>query len=270
MHTLQGCRSLHLHGRCIDALELVVGENERTDGSVRTYERTLVTLCTVVGIPYRNEGGHSALLPTGRAVLPCTVDGVIFYEVGNLQQVASLSVDRTNEVLNECRSCILYNLIVGQVGPCRVDSKLLVLATAVNGRIVLVNNVLALLAVGLHDGLLHLLNGKVYRDNLRDAEERGLKDGVGTVAKTNLLCNLCRVDIVNGDVLLCEHTLNLVGDELDELITLEDGVEQERAVLADTTCDIVHVEICLNVACNEVRCGNLVCRADRLVAEAEV
>ena len=58
---------------------------------------------------------------------------------------------------------------------------MVVLATTVYSRIVLVNHVLALLTVRLNDEFLHLLDSQVYRDNTRDTEESGLEDRIGTV-----------------------------------------------------------------------------------------
>ena len=66
-------------------------------------------------------------------------------EVRNLQQVTSLAVDRTNELLNECGSVVFLLSLVLEVSPCRINSELLILTTAVNGCEVLVNNVLTLL-----------------------------------------------------------------------------------------------------------------------------
>ena len=148
-------------------------------------------------------------------------------EVRYLQKVTGLSVDRTNKLLNECGSVILLNSVVGEVGPLGIYSENLVLTTAVNGSIVHVDNVLTLLAVRLNDELLHLLDGKVNGDNLRDAEECRLEDGVGAVAQTNLLCNLGGIDIINLDVLLSEHTLHLVRNKVYELLTVEDSVQEE-------------------------------------------
>ena len=148
-------------------------------------------------------------------------------EVRNLEEVTCLSVDRTNEFLNECWCIVFLNCVVREVSPCWINSELFVLTTAVNSSVVLINNVLTLLAVRLNDELLHLLNSEVNRDNLCDAEECRLEDSVGTVAKTDLLCDLCSVDVVNLDVLLSEYALYLVRDEVYELITLEDCVEEE-------------------------------------------
>ena len=73
---------------------------------------TLVTLDTVVLVPSRNEGLHTALLVSSGTNLPRTVNSAVLYEIADLQQVTGLSVDRTNELLNECGSVILLLSIV--------------------------------------------------------------------------------------------------------------------------------------------------------------
>ena len=64
VHTLHSGRSLHLESivGSSEALDLVLVEDERTDGSVRTDVSTLVTLDTVVLVPNGNEGLYTALL----------------------------------------------------------------------------------------------------------------------------------------------------------------------------------------------------------------
>ena len=271
MHTLESCRSLDLLClKTLDACKLLVGKNERTDSCVRTYERTLVTLDTVLYVPYRNECLNTTLLESCGAVLPCTVNCVVLNEVRNLQEVACLTVDRTNELLNECRSIVSLSLFVSEVSPCRINSKLLVLTAAVDSCEVLVYNVLTLLRVRLNDECLHLLYCEIQRNNLCDTEECRLEDGVGTVAETNLLSNLCSVDIVNCDVVLSEDALYLVRDEVNEFLAVEDCVQEEVTVLAQTACHVVHVQVCLYVASHEVRSIYLVCAVDWAVAETQV
>ena len=191
-------------------------------------------------------------------------------EVRNLQEVTCLAVDRTNELLNECWSVILLSLIVSEVSPSWIYCQLLVLTTTVNSAEVLVNNVLTLLRVRLNDECLHLLYSEIQRNNLCDTEECRLEDGVGTVTETNLLSNLSCVDIVNSDVVLSEVTLYLVRDEVNQLLTVEDSVQQEETVLTQTTCYIVHVEVSLYVASYEVRSIYLISTVDRAVAETQV
>ena len=124
MHALHGGRSLHLEGlEAVEALQLVVGQNERTDGSVRTDVSTLVTLDTVVLVPSGNEGLNTALLVSGSTHLPRTVDSAVLDKCTDRQQVAGLSVDRTNELLNEYGSVILLLGIVREVSPFGLHDK---------------------------------------------------------------------------------------------------------------------------------------------------
>ena len=271
VHTLHSCGSLHLDGvECVETSQFLVGENEGSDGSVRTNECTLVTLDTVVFVPNRNESLHAALLVGGCSVLPRAVNGVVLHKVRNLQQVAGLSIDGANKLFHESGSLVGLGSLVGEVCPFRVNGQLFVFATTVNGSIVHVHNVFALLAVRLHDELLHLFNGQLNGNNTGDAEESRLQDGVGAVAQSNFLCNLGGVDVIDGDVVLCEHALHLVGDEVNQFVALEDGVQQERAILLQTACNIIHVQISLHVACYKVRCCYQIGRADGRVAEAQV
>jgi len=236
------------------------------DGSVRTDVSTLVTLDTVVLVPSGNEGLHTTLLISGGANLPRAVNGVVLNKVRNLQQVTSLSVDRTNELLHECGSVVLLLSVVGQVSPLRLHGQLRVLTTTVDGGVVLVDHVLTLGTVRLQGSSLHLLYSELHRDDASDAEEGRLQDGVGAVAQTNLLGNLRGVDGIYGDVVLCEVALYLVRHELLQLVGVEDGVQQELAVLLQTAGHVVHVEVSLNVASHEVRRGHEVGRAYGRVA----
>ena len=94
------------------------------------------------------------------------------------------------------------------------------------------------------------------------------QNGIGTVAQSNFLTDLRSVDVVHLDVMLSEVALHLVRNEVDELLAVEDGVEQEGTVVAQTTCHIVHMEISLYVASHEVRRVDPIRAADRLVTEA--
>ena len=70
--------------------------------------------------------------------------------------------------------------------------------------------------------------------------------------------------------MVSEVFLHFVRQVLNELVSLPDGVQEERTAVLETASDIVHVEVCLNVASHEVRRGNEVSGVDRLVAETEV
>ena len=129
----------------------------------------------------------------------------------------------------------------------------MVFATTVNGHVVLVNDVLALLAVALDDEFLHLLYGEVYRDDFGDAEECALENGVGAVAKADFLCNLGCVDVIYGDIVLGEVAFDVVGQVLDKFVTFPNCVEKECASVAKAACHIIHAQVSLYVACHEVR-----------------
>ena len=93
---------------------------------------------------------------------------------------------------------------MGRASPLGLHGQLYILTTTVDSGVVLVDHVLTLGTVRLQGGSLHLLNGELNGDDLGDAEEGRLQDGVGAVAQTNLLSNLRSVDGVNGDVVLSE------------------------------------------------------------------
>ena len=183
--------------------------------------------------------------------MPCTVFDTL--ECRYRQQVTILSIDRTNNFVDECRIIVGSSSFNFQVSPSRIYSQLLVFTTTINGSVVLVDYIFTLLTVRLHDELLHLFNSQVYRNNACDTEECRLKDSIGTVTQTNFLCNLCSVDIVNSNIVFCEIFLNLVRQVLSQFFTFPDSIQQESTVLAQTTSYIVHVQVSLNVASNEVR-----------------
>ena len=247
---------------------LVGVKNEGTDSGVGADIRALVTLYAVFVQPLGHESGNTAFLVAGCALLPGAV-GVVL-EGRYRQEVAVLGVDGTYHVLDELGCVVLFHNIFGELSPCGIHIQLVVLAAAVYGCVVLVHNILALLAVGFHDKLLHLLHSEVHGDNLGDAEECALQDSVGAVAEADFLSDTAGVHIINGDIVLCEVTFYVIGQVLGKLLALPDGIEQECAVVAQTTQNIVHVQICLYVAGHEVRCGHQICGADGLVAETQV
>ena len=112
---------------------------------MRTYKRTLVTLATVLSGPSRNEGGYTALLISGSTLRPSTILDTL--EGADGQQVAILSVDGANHLVDEGGIVVGGLHVSGQVAPCGINGQLHVFATAVNGCIVLVNHIFTLLTV---------------------------------------------------------------------------------------------------------------------------
>ena len=114
---------------------------------MRTYIGTLVTLYTVLYVPYRYERLYTTLLKCGGSVLPCTIYGIMLYKIGYFQQVSSLCVDGANQLLHESGSVVSLAFIVSQFCPSGVYSQFLVLTATINSSIVLVYYVLTLLGV---------------------------------------------------------------------------------------------------------------------------
>ena len=268
VHALHGSGCLHLDGFALIALEFFFVEHERTDGSVRTNESTLVALDAVLFLPNRHEGSDATLLVGCCSLFPCSILGNL--EGTDGKKVTVLSVDGTNE-LGDVGGLIAFHLgISGQGSPSGVNGELLVFAATIHSLIVLINHILSLLAVGLHDELLHLFHCKVHGDDFGDAEESRLENGVGAVAETNFLRNLGGVNIVNGNIMLGKVALHIVRQVGCEFFAFPDGVEKEGAVVAQTAKHVVHVEVSLHVACHEVRGLDLIGGADGGVTKTQV
>ena len=107
-------------------------EHERTDRSVRTNVCTLVTLDTVFSIPFGNECSYTTFFVLSCSLMPSTVFDTL--ECRNRQQVAILSVDRTNHFVDESRIIVFSLRFIRQIHPCRIDCQLLVFTATVNGR----------------------------------------------------------------------------------------------------------------------------------------
>ncbi len=87
-------------------------DDERTDRSVRTNVGTLVTLYTVVLVPFGNECGNTALLILGSTLSPSTVSIVDECRYG--QKVAVLSVDGANHLVDEFGVVVGNHCIIGK------------------------------------------------------------------------------------------------------------------------------------------------------------
>ena len=237
---------------------LFVGiEQEGTDGSVRTNIRAAVALYAIILVPFRHKGCHAAFFVGCCALRPGAVNTAQEGAYG--QRIAVLTVDGNNYVGDEL-GCVGYRQrAVGKFCPGRVNLQLVIFVAAVYGLIVHVDYILALLGVALNDEFLHLLNGQINWNDFRDAEEGRLKYGIGAVAKTYLLSYLRGVDIVERDVVLCQIFLDAVGQILGQLIGIPNGVEQESAAGLKTAHNVVHVQICLNMACHEIGRVHQIC-----------
>ena len=114
---------------------------------MRTSVGTLVTLYTVLAVPYGHEALYTTLFIGRGSVLPGTVCGAMVDEIRDFQQVACLRIHRTCKLFYECRSIVLCLVVIGKIGPCGVNGKHFVFASTVDGSVIQLDNVLTFLAV---------------------------------------------------------------------------------------------------------------------------
>ena len=115
-------------------------------------------------------------------------------ERGDGQGIAVHLVDREEDVLDLLDQFRLaFEVVLGDnvfcVGPGSGNVDLHIGGSAgVDGLVVHLDDVHALLGVGLRGLFLHVLDGVRFRQDLGQREERGLKDGVGALAHADLDC----------------------------------------------------------------------------------
>ena len=239
---------------------------------MRAHQRALVALDTVGRIPLGNDGGDATLLVSGGASREGTVDDVL--EGAHGQVVTTLGDHRAHHLINKLGIgiVVLEDEVGGAVelGPCCGDLNLGDLATAVNGSVVHVDNILTLLAVALHDELLHLLDGQVVRNDARNLEEGTLEDGVGAVAQTNLGGDLRGVDDIHINIVEGQILLHIVGKMFLGLFNAPRRVVEERAVLLQAAEAVILAEVARDVDSHEVGRANEVRSQDGLVTETQV
>ena len=245
---------------------------ERADGGVRADKRALVALDAVGGVPLGDYDGRTALFIGGRAGGNRTVDHVAG-EGAHRKVVAVLGRDHVGHVADEFgRQAVVVCVdeaargVLPRCGNLDLD----VVAATVYGRIVHLHDILALLAVGLVDGFLHIGHGLVVGDDARDLEEGALEDGVGASAQTDFAGDLRGVDQIEADVLVDDGLLHEVGDAGEGLFGVPQAVEQQGAALLDALEHIVFVEVRRHVAGHEVGGRHEIRCVDGLVAEAKV
>ena len=181
-----------------------------------THIRALVALDAVVHNPLGNVHSHAALLISSGALGRGAV-GVVL-EGGDRQVLAVEGVDGVHHVVDVIHQ--LGTVASGDLGLRIVHSVLpgsghvhldIAGSAAVDGVVVHLDNGVALTAVRLGGGVLHILDGILFGDDLGNGEEGGLQHGVGAGAQAQLLANLEGVDGVEVDVVFGDEFLHLAG-----------------------------------------------------------
>ncbi len=89
---------------------------------------------------------------------------------------------------------------------------------AVDRVVVELDDLVALLAVGLFDGVLDLGDRLVAGQDARDGEEAGLHDGVGAAAHAGLASHLGGVDAIDLEFEVDDRLLDLAREVLPDLV----------------------------------------------------
>jgi len=230
-----------------------------------------IALETLGSVPHRQVRGDAALFVTGRTQRHRAVLHAL--EGGDGQVVALLGVDGDKDVLDDVGQALVGGLqrLAGKLRPLGLHLDLHQRVDAgVHGGDVHVDDLLALEAVGLLDGILHVGHGILHGDDLGQLEEGGLQHHVGAVAQAQGLRLLVGVDNVELDVVVSDILEDLAGNVLLQLVLRPLAVQQEAAMGLQLVDNVVLGQIRLVVAGDEIRIGHIVGGADGVLAEAQV
>ncbi len=258
-------------GRC----HLGVGQRERADGGVRAHKRALVALDAGVGAPLGHRHGHAALLVGRGAQRELAV--LVADEGGHGQRVAVHASHRLHDALDKGHG-LGTALDIGGLGSSRGALPRLGHVhlhesggAGIDGLVVHVNDVLALLGVGSRGRILHVLDGLFLGHDLGQGEEGGLQDGVGALAHADLDGQVDGVDEVELDVVVGDVALGVGGQVLFKLLGRPLAVDEEAAAGLHVAHDReVLGDVGGVVAGHEVGLVHVVGAADGAVAETQV
>ncbi len=256
-------------------LGLFLGQSEGTDGRVRADEGAVVALDALFGIPLGHGNRDAALLIGGSALLIGAVHMV--HKRGDGQAVAVHLVDGHQDVLDHLDQLGLalehgLVLLVLGVCPCGRNLDLDISGRAgVDGLPVLLDDVHALLGVGVLGGVLHILDGVGLGHDLGEGEEGGLQDGVRALAHADLDGQIDGIDRVELDVVLRDVALGLGVQVVLQLGQIPLAVDEEHAARLDVVDDLEALgDVGRVMAGDEVGLVDVVRALDGLVAEAQV
>ncbi len=217
----RGLAALELGAHGIDGLEGLGGSSSgrrlddlHPDGGVRADQRATAALDAVFRQPFRHVHGDIALLVLGGAGGP----GAVVRHLGDLDLVA-LALDHLGgDLLDEVRgvgrnSSRQFGMTAGGLGHLDLDD---VVHRRVDRAVVHLDDLVALLAVGLLDGALDGRDGLILGEDAGDQEEGGLHDHVDPGAQAQGLGQVDGVDDVEfgllGDQLLLDLGRQLLPD----------------------------------------------------------
>ena len=238
------------------------------DGGVGAGQGALSALDADLLVPDGDLQGDVALLPLGRG----RGEGPVHGHGRNGKVVALVGDDLRQGRLHELRRLVGNHggLVEGAGGGGGDDDLVEVRQRHVHGLEILLDDLLALGAVGLLDGLLDGGDGLFLGEDARDGEEAGLHDGVHAAAHARVARHGVAVDDVEAGLLGDELLLDGVGQLVPDLLGAVGAVEEEDAAGHERAEHVVLFEEDEGVAGQEVGGGDEVGGADGPGPEPEV
>ena len=212
--------------------EFFVVNEIRTDGGMGADEGALVALDTGSRVPKRNAVSDRPLLAEGDVLVHRAIEKLMLLEGGSREFIAIETVDDFDVFVVIGIASIRGNdLLDRELDPFRINLDLAeALGAFVDGVVVLLDDVHALLLVGLLGEFLHPSLGLGIRHDLRaQFEEGGLEGRIGVAAHAGFQSKLIGIDDVELRFLLGEEVLHAVRHGFDEGLIVHVGVEQEGA-----------------------------------------
>jgi len=184
---------------------LFICQEERPDGCMRTYIRTLITLDTLIRLPFRNIYCYSPLFISRNTCRESPVFPV--FECAYRDIVTFKTDYRINDITVKLRNItFVFNSPDFNICPFCRDFHFLNLAASVYRSIVHIHNIFTFSAIGLVNGFLHFLFSLLIWNNVGKLEECSLHYCVGPVAQPDFLGNSSSINNIEVD-LVFSHVL---------------------------------------------------------------
>ncbi len=132
------------------------------------------------------------------------------------------------------------------------------------------NDLVALPAVSLRGGILHILDSLILRNDVGNGKERGLQNRVDAAAQSDLLAELYTIDRVEIDLVIGNILFHLCGQMLVEFLLIPFAVKQEIPAGLQILHHVVDIDIRGFVAGHEIRLCNVIGGLNRLVAKTQM
>ena len=223
---------------------------ERTDARMRADQRALVAHDAVFRNPLRNIDGNASLLELGRA----RGDKTSRIEGGDGQRIALLRCDGVNDFLEVFVFRNFRRLSAcGCLCPGSGVVDLLNLGDGhIDGLPVHVDDIIALLAIGLLDGRLHVFNGIRLGNDTGNLEESCLQAHVDSAAQADFSCDFHAVDVVELQLLGSDLSLHGSRELVFHIFGRPGAVQKERAALFDALQNVIARDVAGVMACDEI------------------